>query len=1192
MKKHIIAFLSISLLLLTVLLPFAVAAAAGTLAWSSESVPGTAGNMLGPAGIDVRDIAVASSGQIIYAVPGDSVSDNVVYKSTDTGVSWASLKVAIDSDMVAVAPDNASMAAIARGDAPAVYVTSDGGFSWDSLGIPQEDDNGAAVAIYDVAISLSVGGIYYIAAAGREADNIANVWYFEFGSPEPGWRETRRFIGFSGVDVVRSVAFSPNFSSDRALLAVSQNGNASIDFNILNLSSSAWNTRAGFPGYPVHLTSGSRIAELASASIALHPQYLASGNATGTAFVGLTISGGDAAGLASGIYRLENTDVIALKTGVNIHNIAFNGAGIVAGVYDDNAVYRSADPLAAEPVVSPISHLKGPGGENRVVVAWAGTDVVAGTSGDESAFAISRNNGRTFNDISLIDTTITDLRDVAVTADGEGVYLASDDGADLSLWRRASSWERVLSVRGTTDWLVRVTPDSPYGIYVAKKGVKNIYYNEASGNVEWSISTCAVDVQDLAAVSGEIVYVLSNDGKVSKSTDAGNTWLDAVPTLLSSGHALVSVDDNTLLAGSQDGCVAYSTDGNSSWTRLKMIQNYAGKVQVAADSNFASNGIIYAASDKPKQNVLKWTIGSSNYWTDIFRAAFLGGVYGLVTDEGMLYALEFNPDSGQSTLWRCLAPTEVTAISTDWRIMATTTGTDATDKEVHLESLPRALKMSSGGKLWAIKTNGVNRLYSFNDVLKEITVNEPKSSAVIPVNPITGIAGDIAFIWSRSSSFGATGYQLSIASDKDFKVIISTIDISSDQPVVVVLTGPEQAGAARIAFSSGATYYCRVKVTNPLYGLYSATRSFTVGSVGTLIPALLVPANGGTGISQTPFFSWDPVPGTTQYNIVLADNFALDSPIIDVLVEGGGFVVEEGLEYGETYFWAVKPVAPVMGRWSAVANFTVKENPGERAAPIVIQQSPPPVLQLPEEPLKPLQLPQIVIPSLAVDTPVTPGYVWAIIVIGAILAGGVIFLVIRYFRWAEVQEVRAVQFIQEKKSLSFAVESLFWMMTSEEDDEAWGILSADEEQELGQKVVGRIKRLAANKLLYRDFPREAVLFLNLWSHYGSCEETNAYLTGSFKADRKNVLEFLRCYLPVSRDVAQDFVCKSDFGRDEFDSVVKVVDADGVYEALQKLYGQDMDMELGREADTTDKALATQFVLIHQQVKREKGNKQA
>ena len=44
---------------------------------------------------------------------------------------------------------------------------------------------------------------------------------------------------------------------------------------------------------------------------------------------------------------------------------------------------------------------------------------------DESAFAISRNNGETWNQLSLIDTTIDWFNDVAVAPDCTTIYLAS-----------------------------------------------------------------------------------------------------------------------------------------------------------------------------------------------------------------------------------------------------------------------------------------------------------------------------------------------------------------------------------------------------------------------------------------------------------------------------------------------------------------------------------------------------------------------------------------------------------------------------------------------------------------------------------------------------------------------------------------------------------------------------------------------
>ena len=87
MANKIIGVLGVSLLLVS-LFSWATPVSAGKLAWSAESIPGTAGVVLGPAGIDVRDIAVAADGKSIYAVPGDSVSDNVVYKSNAAGVSW------------------------------------------------------------------------------------------------------------------------------------------------------------------------------------------------------------------------------------------------------------------------------------------------------------------------------------------------------------------------------------------------------------------------------------------------------------------------------------------------------------------------------------------------------------------------------------------------------------------------------------------------------------------------------------------------------------------------------------------------------------------------------------------------------------------------------------------------------------------------------------------------------------------------------------------------------------------------------------------------------------------------------------------------------------------------------------------------------------------------------------------------
>ncbi|MFC1990685.1 WD40/YVTN/BNR-like repeat-containing protein [Chloroflexota bacterium] len=1157
-------------------------ASAGTASWSAEAIPGTTGIVLGPAGVDVRDIAVAAVGATVYAVPGDSVSDNVVYKSIDTGVSWTALDVAIEADLVAIAPDKANMIAIVSENTSSVYLTTDGGSTWNSLVTPQESDGAAAAAIYDIAISAASDGVNYIAVAGKEAGDVANVWYINIGAVAPAWQETNALAGFSSAEVVKAVAFSPDFSSDRVLVAVTEKDSVSVDFQMLNVSSEKWNAAAGYAGYPVAIASDDGLTDLTSASISLDTEYTGSSTDRRIAFVGLTVDGDTAARATSGIYRLKDISRDGLKTGVNIHSLAYDGANLIAGAYDNTTVYRSADPQAVTPAINTVSSLDGPGGESKVVVARAGGDVVAGTSGNESAFAISRNKGATFNDISLIDTSTTNVRDVAVSADGSKVYLATDDGADLSLWLYVSSWERVLGQRNTADYIVRPVPDNYDVVYVAKKGAKTIYYNRGGGATQWFARACGVDIQDLAVESAEVVYALESGGAVSKSTNGGFTWGTAEPTRLESGATIVSVSENNLLVGSQDGYVAYSTDGNASWIEAPVIpQSGAGKVQVVADKDFVSNRIIYAASDTGGRNINRWQVGSSTGWTDIISDGLSGGIYGLaVSDNGTLYALMFDSVNNRSALWQCLSPTEATSLSSSWSARYTTALTDADDDLVRLNATPQALKVSSSDKLWAVKTNGINKLYSFTVIMTGLDLQTPAHGFRNPVNLLTGVANEIAFSWSRTAE--ATEYELYIAYDEDCTELVTTVTVASDLSTVVVPVGLYEEGDARVGFTAGKTYYWRVRVTQPLYSLYSTTRSFTVEPMRALVLNLLTPENGSPDASQIPSFSWEPVAGATEYRFVLADNVTLASPVVEARVVTPAFALNRELDYGKTYYWAVKPVAPVEGPWSVVANFTVKERPVELLPPLVVEQAPTPVIVLPEPP--PPQPGIVFSPPLPTPAPVTPAYIWAVIIIGAVLMTAVIVLVVRTFKLAEVGGPELGKH-EEGQPISFAVESFLWMLTSGEEGGGERILSADEEKELGQIIASRIRNMAKDQLLYQKFPKDASLFLYLWSHYGSRDETNLYLTGSFKSSPGNVIEFLKSFLPAPQAVKPASSTEPLFDRTQYESVAKVVDPENVVEELEKLYGAELDM-LGDEelGDSPDKTIAHQFARIHYLVK--------
>ncbi|MCK4862837.1 MAG: hypothetical protein KAS25_01005 [Dehalococcoidales bacterium] len=1227
-KISVISSLGIAIILLAGLLIPAEPASAGAAVWSAEIIPSTLDNILGPDepgdNLDVRDFSMTADCSTIYAVAGNSIVTNVVYKSVDYGVTWTVINIDITADLVAVAPDDKGMVVIANSSTPAAYLSINGGLTWDTLGTIQDNDGDPAAAIYDIAISSTREAIHYIAAAGTDTTGDANVWYFKIGIGVASWQETKGLDGFNNGDVVAAVEFSPSFSSDVSMIALSEDGGVGVHLQIMDISAEKWNNSAGYLNYPCIVVSDNGTTGLSSASLSLAPGYVASEDDTRTVFIGLTVEGTTPSAVAtSGIYRFVDIIKTQLKADIQIHSVAFNGSYLIAGSYDSNTVYRCTNPLSVSPTVLTASTTKYPGGDNKVLVAWLSSSVVAGTSGDESAFSVSTDNGLTFNDISLIDTVIENARDVAVSASGGIIYLVTDDGDDLSLWRKATVWQRVFSTQGTTDYIVRIAPENTNYIYLAEKGTTTIYFNSGGGATQWQTRACSLDIQDMAVESMAVVYALDNTGTVAKTINYSLGWSTGIYTTLDSGATIVSVSTDIILAGSQNGYVAYSTDGNISWKMIpEILEAGAGKVQVIADQYYSSNHIIYAASDTAGKNIKKWQIGTSTEWTDIFKNTLNGSIYGLAIESNILYALEYNDSTHQSTLWLCIAPTTATATSTSWSHSTTTPTTDTDDNTVRLDATPRALKASTG-KVWAVKTNSTNKLYSFTDTDISLTLLKPASGFTTPVNAFTGVAKDIPFTWQRPIEI--TEYELEIALDPYFFKLVTTITVATEEPAAFVLVGPGQPGNAGVNFMPGMTYYWRIRTSKPIYSRYSSSKYFSIQPVMAVLPGILSPPNGHANISQKPAFSWSPVSGAAEYQFILSDNITMDSPIADIIVATTGFTMTRELEYGGMYFWQVRAIKPIESEWSQLANFTVEKQPVEPAPVVTVKQQTPLVVDLPEPP------PETIIkraPPLKPPPPVVPGYLRTAIYIASALLLAVIVLILlplltRFlpspailtgpFRgpsrraraytnklgklWEDVAArtkdviplpTRATTTGEapEIDTISFAVRSFLYMTTSAEKDGGESLLSAEEERTLGKKLASGIRAIAGERPLYLAYPEDAAQFLYLWSRYGSREETDRYLKKSFKSSPENALALLKCYLPAPESTEAGPAEKQEFTRTEYNALAQVVDPDNVYAPIAKLlkfrFEKEEDKALG---DPVDRAIAYQFVRIHYDIKK-------
>jgi len=853
------------LVLLVSMLVMAVPVSAGTLSWSAKTgsaIPSTT-NKIVQDGTSLRDMAVSADGQTIFVAAGA----NGIYKSTNGGDTWSALSIpsAITGNvtMVAVAPDDPDVVVFVGNTTGLTtnlkaYVSTNGGSTWNSLGTIQDAGGTAAAQIYDVAISPLSAGVRYIACAGTEAANQPAIYYFNLGATTPVWKDacddfTTAFVP-GGIDNFRAVAFSPNFPSDQVMVAVSEeigagSATGTVRFHIASFNQKKWDANV-FTGYPVTLESASGLS-VNAADIALDPEYLAGDDASRIAFTGLSASDNTSTEVG-GIYRLKNTSLKELKAATAVNSVAWDGTNLAAGAYDSNNVYRCADALASSPTVSTSRSYKeisvdDPDNNDQVVVKWGSSGTLLGIKQyHSSAFGRSTDNGKTWNDIALVDMTLNSMEDLWVSPDGSVTYLLAVDTTDnvTSLWRKASAWTRVFSIYNNdtapAGYIVRAAASNPDVVYIADdgNGATTMYYSTTGGTEKWVVRASRYDIADLAVQDADIAYVANYDNdEVSKTTNGGFTWGADVDSKAGGGNCatLTLLADDQLLLGTTTGYVSYSSDGNGSWTKISTQLNVAGSTQVTA-TGLASGDYIFASTNGTTPRVERWQIGqSSTSWKNLAAPVPTGDkCYGLLYNDGVLYAVTANATG--SSLLRTLDPTTATPGASKW-VKVTSTGVYNTQ--------PSALRLSTGSTtLWAVDTSAApDALHSFTDTLAtgvEIELVSPVAGYENPVNPVTGKTQDISFKWNKPESGSvAVAYQVRIKGPDGATTLLTATKSATDSSSPSLLIGPDQT-TNTLNFTPGQTYYWQVRATSPVDSPWSPLRAFTIAALPEAAPPVIV----------------------------------------------------------------------------------------------------------------------------------------------------------------------------------------------------------------------------------------------------------------------------------------------------------------------------------------------------------------
>ncbi len=993
MKKfHKIWSVGLVVVLLVSMLAFAAPASAATLEWSAVKGPGGNGQIR--AGSDASFVTVASDGTL-FVVDTEAATD-VVYYSTNGGVSWdASNAISDDIVALAVSPDfanDSTVFALYKGVAGTaggrIYISTNGGAKFNPLGaaLPTADN--------ETATSIAVSPTY----SGGNGEIMVGTYdpdASDYGDAYIWGMKGAQYWQAMGLDQdVTSVAFSPSFPIDASYLAVGSDATDTA-LHIKVSPDGTWNN-PGYTGYPVSIGTVTD-AEITATDIAFASDW----NGTTTTQQRCFIA----------VISTEATDTIWRLTGTNLKDVgpgaadddvyaslAYSGdyttGTLFAGASGASEVRRTSNPTTGGGV-DWFASVNAPTGSTNTYLAldpdFASNNTLwAGTTGTESAVSKSLDGGVNFMQPGHIDTAVNSITDLGAASTTEW-FIATENGTGAggsdSLWRTTNGkdWMRILQAGFDNAPRVVLSPGyaTDQTVYFYEAGDTNIRLS-TNGGASFSNRIAPGAIADLMPIDQYTLYC-GVGTTVRKSGNSGWTW--GGPTTITGVGAVISMayDAGTgdILVGGNNGGVYRSTDDIKTFKAIGGATGIGATadVVVAFDANYGETPIIYAGDNTGAvPGIFRFEIDSDTSWGNALNATATDMTLGtnriVVASDGTVYAVDMNADGGvQRSINPTAPPPDV-----EFKAVTEKLGTGYTLQDLAL--------VEGSNMLVAIESTGT-QVSIFTDTL---TTTAP--ALVAPDDGATSTeTGAVTLSWSAVE--GAKTWEYETSTTPNFATGTSTSVAGLHSSIT----------SARVTnLQEGKTYYWRVRVDSKVLGPWSEVRSVTTQIVtASNAPAITSPARGGTGpggydAPLQPIFQWGSLKWATGYEFILAK----DAGLTDIVVKKTGadalgnvtvyqpFAV---LDYNTTYYWQVRALgASTQSDWSPIVGFTTMAEPVEEAPPVVIEQVPPPEIVI-ETPAPP---PDIVIPPAPEQpAPIAPAYIWAVIIIGAILVIAVVVLIVR-----------------------------------------------------------------------------------------------------------------------------------------------------------------------------------------------------
>jgi hypothetical protein len=552
-----------------------------------------------------------------------------------------------------------------------VFISTDGGDTFVNAGEVKDGSVSLpASRVSDLVVSLEVDGERDIAIGGQDGSGNAALFRCTVDGDKPGdWMDATDYTGdYDGWDddgdftsiLVTDLIFSRSWETDRTILAVTVDdlggsppsgyvyGTIYLQSGVWGETSAAWNEAADFaPAVPVKENTNipywlRSYDARAIAGITLPKNYAGDDDEMRYSWVWVNYYDSTTTTSLGKIFRVRDDAVDEVDTQISktpwLTNVSYLGeisAGkAIAGLLADSApypldeydllkkccegvqVYRNAGITNMEICcLEWDKSCKPPTGQIAMAVSYVSEDkayavaLMGVTDYDEGAWSWSFDDGKTWNQLSLIDTWIDYLSDVAVSPDCNKTMLVSvnedywerdeyisdaeefeedhcvilyplgDNYYDVrwvycdSVWLYAETlseaeeysgyWIRTWCgiLEGINDdeipgsnfperGLLRLAPEETTGdtVYLVDRMTDTVYYNDMETLACWDQGTATVDeIIDLAVEDESTIYALDQDGHVAMSDDHGSalTWSDSVDSEVTNGWTIAVWSNDT-----------------------------------------------------------------------------------------------------------------------------------------------------------------------------------------------------------------------------------------------------------------------------------------------------------------------------------------------------------------------------------------------------------------------------------------------------------------------------------------------------------------------------------------------------------------------------------------------------------------------------------------------------------------------